>query len=130
MRETAFAMEQLTLRVSQDTKESLQDEADDRDQTLSEYMRDLINARNEDTVAEEEYESLRDEHESLQSDHDRLRSLSWPLSDSSLPPRLERGYGSHGGAQPTTSRARRESRPRTPTAHDRRRARTPRRPPT
>lgn len=66
-------MEQLTLRVSQDTKESLQDEADDRDQTLSEYMRDLINARNEDTVAEEEYESLRDEHESLQSDHDRLR---------------------------------------------------------
>jgi chromosome segregation ATPase len=67
-------MEQITLRVTESTKESLESEAKDSNQTLSDYMRDLIDSRTEDTVSADEYDRLREEHEKLQSEHERLRT--------------------------------------------------------
>lgn len=67
-------MQQITLRVSESTKESLKGEAEDREQTLSDYMRDLIAQRNEDTITQDEYDRLRDEHGRLQDEHERLQS--------------------------------------------------------
>lgn len=66
-------MDQVTLRVSADTKESLQREANEADKTLSEYMRDLIANRNQDSELAERHERLREDHERLRTDHDRLQ---------------------------------------------------------
>lgn len=67
-------MDQVTLRVPSETKESLAEEADNADQTLSEYMRDLIAERNQDSEIAERHERLREDHERLRTDHDRLQN--------------------------------------------------------
>lgn len=67
-------MRQITLRVSESVKDSLQGEAEDNNQTLSDYMRDLISRRNEDTVPQEEFDRLQRKYEKLQAEHDRLRT--------------------------------------------------------
>ena len=51
-------MKQITLRVQEEVKESLEDEAADDGQTLSEYMRTLIEHRDEDTEDATEYQYL------------------------------------------------------------------------
>lgn len=66
-------MKQITLRVQSDVKESLESEATEHDQTLSEYMRTLISKRNDDTVDGSEYERLQAEHERVQTENDRLQ---------------------------------------------------------
>lgn len=53
-------------------KASLEEEATEHGQTLSEYLRALIEQRHEETVDASEYERLRDEYEELRGEVERL----------------------------------------------------------
>ena len=67
-------MKQITLRVQPEVKETLQREASEDGQTLSEYMRTLIDNRDDDGVDAIEYKRLQAEYERLQSEHDDLQT--------------------------------------------------------
>lgn len=57
-------MEAITLRLEADTIESIDDEADERDLSRSEYIRNTLRTRHET-------EQLRREHERIQAKHER-----------------------------------------------------------
>lgn len=59
-------MEQITLRLPAEVKEEVEEEADEHDQSRSEYLRDVVESRNE-------HERLRAELEDLQDELDRIR---------------------------------------------------------
>lgn len=75
-------------------KASLEEEATEHGQTLSEYLRALIEQRHEETVdaseyqrVQDEYHRARDEYEQLQAECDRLERRVDTLTDA----REERG---------------------------------------
>ena len=64
-------MEQITLRLQEETIEDVEVEAEESDVTRSEYLRDIIESRDEHA---EEVERLREEVNELRTDVERLRS--------------------------------------------------------
>jgi len=64
-------MEQITLRVPEDTLESLEGEADEHGVSRSEYVRDVLKSRNEHAETADE---LRDRVEELEQELDRVRN--------------------------------------------------------
>lgn len=77
MRETAFAMEQITVRVSEATLAELDAEAEEVATSRSEHIRETLASRHDhdehDCVPRAEFEDLESEHERLQDDLERLR---------------------------------------------------------
>ena len=65
-------MEQITLRVQENTKESLQEEADEADKSLSEHIRTLIRNRHEDAGDDERVQDLQQRLEELRSEREEL----------------------------------------------------------
>lgn len=63
-------MEQITLRVPADTLESLESEADERGISRSEYIRDILESRNEHAESVDELQAKVDD---LEADLDRVR---------------------------------------------------------
>lgn len=59
-------MEAITIRLSEDLLESLDGEADEYEQSRSEYIREILRSRNE-------YDQLQDEYEDLERENERLR---------------------------------------------------------
>jgi chromosome segregation ATPase len=85
-------MDQITLRVSPSTKESLEDEADEAGESLSEYLRTLIRTRHDsdDRVSEleartdalaDERDQLREQRDELERDHAAARDRADRLED-------------------------------------------------
>lgn len=56
-------MQQITVRLDEDTIESLEDEANERGESRSEYLRDVIASRHEVDELRTEVENMRGEHE-------------------------------------------------------------------
>jgi DNA repair exonuclease SbcCD ATPase subunit len=68
-------MEPLTIRIREDTKKSLEGEADEYDVSVSEYIRQLIEKGRE-------YEELQERHQDeLQAKEDRIEELQDRLAD-------------------------------------------------
>lgn len=63
-------MEQLTLRVDENTKESLESEAAENSQSTSAYVRDLLRDRHEDDVDQDEVAELRERIDDLRDDRE------------------------------------------------------------
>lgn len=68
-------MEPITVRLQANTKESLQGEADERDMSLSEYVRELVSRGREydPADAEGDVSGLRDRVDELEAEVDTLR---------------------------------------------------------
>ena len=64
-------MEQITLRLREETIEDVEVEAEEADTSRSEYLRDLIESRNEH---DEEVARLQEEVDDLRTEVERLRS--------------------------------------------------------
>lgn len=65
-------METITLRVESETLETVDSEAEDADLNRSEYLREVIDLRNEHGIDEDEHDALRRERDELQREVDRL----------------------------------------------------------
>lgn len=64
-------MQQITLRVPEDTLESLESEADDHGVSRSEYIRDVLESRDEHA---EDVDKLRDQVDELETELDRVKN--------------------------------------------------------
>jgi metal-responsive CopG/Arc/MetJ family transcriptional regulator len=74
-------MQNVTLRIEADLVDELDQEADDRDRSRSEYIRQILRDRHEAENKRVEYDHLlarynrlQDEHEQLQRNHDLLQA--------------------------------------------------------
>ena len=66
-------MKTITLRVEADTLESLDAEADERDRTRSEHVREILRTRNDAERLREEIDELRAERDDAEARADDLR---------------------------------------------------------
>jgi hypothetical protein len=66
-------MRTITLRVEPDTLESIDEEADERDQTRSEYIRELFRTRHDHERIRAERDRLRDERDDERTKREDLR---------------------------------------------------------
>jgi len=71
-------MDQITLRLRPETVEEVETEADERDLSRSEVLREAVESRNEH---EAEVERLREEVDELRTEVERLRSEKRALID-------------------------------------------------
>lgn len=71
-------MEQITLRLSQETIDDVEDEAEEADVTRSEHLRDVIESRHEHA---EDVERLQEEVDELRTEVERLRNEKRALVD-------------------------------------------------
>ena len=71
-------MQQITVRVEETTKESLEGEADERDENLSQYIRHVLRARNDDDVDatdDDRVQELRRRIDDLRDDREEMIRL-------------------------------------------------------
>lgn len=70
-------MEQITVRIPEDTLEELQQEAEESAQSRSEHIRDFLNSRHDhdehDCVPQEEFAALERDHDNVEQELERVR---------------------------------------------------------
>jgi predicted DNA-binding protein len=72
-----MAKESITIRLRQDLIDRLEAEADEKDVTRSQYIRDILKQRHRDSELQQEIEEI---EEQLQSREDRISELEEQLS--------------------------------------------------
>lgn len=91
-----FDMEQITIRIPENTLEDLEDEAEDAGRTRSEHIRDALNHRNEHTEHEciplEEYRELERELARREQDVSRLQEEKRKILDNQKEKRELQAY--------------------------------------
>jgi|APHM01.1.fsa_nt_gi Ribbon-helix-helix protein, copG family. len=96
-------MEQITLRVPEDTLAALDEEADEHSDSRSKYIRDVLDSRNEHT---ENMDDMREQIDALETELERVRNEKRLI----LEQREEKNELARFAEQERTARERREQR--------------------
>ena len=70
LRRNTHVMQNVTLRMADDLVEALDGEADDRDVTRSEYIRNILESRHEDSALQSQVDELQAQRDALRGEYE------------------------------------------------------------